>query len=44
MSQIKKISCPNCDVEYKIIWDDEQEAYPDSCPFCTCEIEIVEED
>jgi|TARA_B100001964_G_scaffold140027_1_gene154327 Zn-finger nucleic acid-binding protein len=34
----KKISCPNCDVEYKIIWDDEQEAYPDTCPFCGGEI------
>jgi len=42
MSQIRKISCPTCDVAYKITWDDEQEAYPDSCPFCSSE--IIEED
>jgi hypothetical protein len=42
LSQIKKISCAVCDVKYRIIWDDEQEASPDSCPFCG--VEIVEED
>ena len=34
MLQKKKRSCPVCDVEYKIIWEDEQEANPESCPFC----------